>query len=246
MQRSSGGVTLGTVECDGSYHGLTCPARHGALDLEHAIAASCNVYFYDVAHTLGPAQSMAALRSFGFGAPTALVGHESAGYVPAWTGQEQDLDLRNMGTATGHGQLRVTLLQLAAAYATLATRLTEAAAGTDARSRALAKITMGMRDAVEGKHGTGHGAAVEGLAVAGKTGAGEPDIEIDPPPPSPPDNRWFVAYAPISAPEIVVAVEITGPAPGSTTPASVAGEILRRWFASRRLAPAAQPLPFGG
>ncbi len=47
------------------------------------------------------------------------------------------------------------------------------------------------------------------------------------------------AYAPISAPEIVVAVEITGPGAGSTTPASVAGEILRSWFATRSLAPAA-------
>ena len=68
--------------------------------------------------------------------------------------------------------------------------------------------------------------------MAGKTGAGEPDSESSSPPP---DNKWFVAYAPIAAPEIVVAVEITGPAPGSTTPASVAGEILRSWFAKRRL-----------
>lgn len=234
------GIALGTAVCDGSYHGLTCPARHGEIDLEHAIAASCNVYFYDVAHTLGPEQSMAALRSFGFGAPTTLMGHETAGYVPDWTGQEESSDVRNMATATGHGQLRVTLLQLAAAYARLATRLAEAAEGTDARSQALGKITMGLRDVVEEEGSKGHGAAVEGLAVAGKTGAGEPGTEIGPPLPSAPDNKWFVAYAPISAPEIVVAVEITGPGAGSTTPASVAGEILRSWFGTKRLAPAAR------
>jgi penicillin-binding protein 2 len=234
------GIALGTVACDGSYHGLTCPAQHGELDLEHAIAASCNVYFYDVAHTLGPEQSMAALRSFGFGAPTTLMGRETAGHVPVWTGQEESLDARNMATATGHGQLRVTLLQLAAAYATLATRLTEAAASTGARSQALAKITMGLRDVVEGESGKGHEAAVEGLAVAGKTGAGEAGTELGPPLPSAPDNKWFVAYAPISAPEIVVAVEITGPAAGSRTPASVTGQILRSWFATSKPAPAAK------
>src|SRR5262249_18124608 len=122
---------------------------HGELDLETAIAVSCNAYFYDVAHTLGPEQSMVALRSFGFGAPTTLVPHETAGYVPTFTGRETNLEWRYMATATGHGKLRVTLLQLAAAYATLATKLTEAAENSDARSLALASIAKGMRSSVE-------------------------------------------------------------------------------------------------
>lgn len=232
------GFTPGKLTCEGTYHDLTCFARHGELDLERAIEISCNAYFYDVAHTLGPEQSMAALRSFGLGAPTNLMGHETAGHVPTFTGREQDAEARYIATATGHGQLRVSLLQLAAAYATLATKLTEAAASTDARSQALARITTGLRDAVEKDGGTGHRAAVEGLALAGKTGSAEPGTELGPPPPSAPENGWFVAYAPISAPEIVVAVEVTGAGPGSRSAAPIAGEILRSWFATRRLSPA--------
>jgi cell division protein FtsI/penicillin-binding protein 2 len=229
------GVTLDKFACEGTYHDLTCHGRHGELDLERAIAISCNAYFYDVAHTLGLEQSMAALRSFGLGAPTTLMPHETAGHVPAFTGREQDLEARYISTATGHGQLRVSLLQLAAAYVTLATKLTEAAAGTDARSQALARITTGMRTSVE-KGGKAHRAAVPGLAIAGKTGAGEPVTESGPPPSSAPMNGWFVAYAPISAPEIVVAVVVAadvtpaGVGPGSEYAAPIAGEILRSWF----------------
>ena len=235
------GITADKFTCEGTYHDLTCFARHGELDLERAITVSCNAYFYDVAHTLGPEQSMAALRSFGLGAPTTLMQHETAGYVPTFTGREQDLEARYIATATGHGQLRVSLLQLAAAYATLATKLTEAAASTDARSRALARITTGLRDVVEKEDGTGHRAAVEGLALAGKTGSGEPATDLDPPSPSAPLNGWFVGYAPVSAPEIVVAVEVTGAGrPGSENAAPIAGEILRSWFATRGLSHAAK------
>jgi cell division protein FtsI/penicillin-binding protein 2 len=233
------GVTPGKFTCEGTYRDLTCHARHGEIDLERAIAVSCNAYFYDVAHTLGPEQSMAALRSFGLGAPTTLMHHETAGHVPTFTGREQDLEARYIATATGHGQLRVSLLQLAAAYATLATKLTEAAASTDARSQALARITTGLRDAVEKDGGTGHRAAVEGLDLAGKTGSAEPGTEVGAPPPSAPMNGWFVGYAPISAPEIVVAVEVTGAGAGSENAAPIAGEILRTWFAMRWLSPAA-------
>jgi len=234
------GITPGKLTCEGTYRGLTCHAHHGELELERAMTISCNAYFYDVAHTLGLEQSMAALRSFGFGAPTTLMPRETAGHVPAFTGREQDVEARYIATATGHGQLRVSLVQLAAAYATLATKLTEAAAGTDARSQALARITTGLRDAVEKEDGTGHRAAVEGLALAGKTGSAEPGTDLEPPPPSAPNNGWFVGYAPISAPEIVVAVEVTGAGAGSRTAALIVGEIFRDWFATRKLSPAAR------
>lgn len=229
------GIIPGKFTCEGTYHDLRCPARHGEIALEQAISASCNSYFFDLAHTLGPEQSMAALRSFGFGAPTSLMARETAGHVPAFTGREENFEARYMATATGHGMLRVSLLQLAAAYATLATKLTEAAARTDPRSQALAKVTAGLRAAVENSNGTGRRAAVEGLDVAGKTGSAEPGAALDPPPPSAPNNGWFVAYAPISAPEIVVAVEVTGAGSGMDSAAPVAGEILRDWFAKRRL-----------
>lgn len=233
------GITPGKFTCEGTYHDLRCFAHHGELDLESAIKLSCNTYFYDLARTLGRDQSMAALRSFGFGAPTTLVLREAAGHVPAFTGQEEDVEIRSMATATGHGQLRVTLLQLAAAYATLATKLTEAARGTDAKSQALTRITTGLRDVIEKEDGTGHGAAVPGLAIAGKTGAAEGGTEIGPDAPDAPDNRWFVAYAPVASPEIVVAVEVTADGPGPKSAPPIAAEILRAWFDASRPPPAA-------
>ncbi|MEZ4300108.1 MAG: penicillin-binding transpeptidase domain-containing protein [Polyangiaceae bacterium] len=225
------GVPVGPFTCEEKYRGMHCFARHGELELEKAIAVSCNTYFFDLAHTMGHERVTAGLRSFGLGAPTGLSEGESSGNLPAFKGDEQGLDQQSMAMAAGHGMLRVTLVQLAGAYATLATRLTEIAGKTDERSRSLARISAGVRDVVEKEWGTGREAAVEGLEIAGKTGTAEGGTALEPEGESAPMNRWFVAYAPASAPEIVVAVEVTGG--GAKSAAPVAGEIFRSFQAAR-------------
>jgi penicillin-binding protein 2 len=232
------GLDLGPFDCQRAYRRMTCTAAHGALDLRRAVAVSCNSYFYDVARRLGPDAAMAALRSFGFGAPTGLAAGEASGFVPAFAPDTDDLDVRAMATATGHGQLRVTLLQLASAYAALSSRMAERAGRPDAEGRALAAIRAGMRDVVDAEHGTAPRARVAGLAIEGKTGTAEPGLAIGPPDPGP-DNGYFVAWAPADAPRLVVAVLVEGGGSGSERAAPIAAEILRDALTAPRSAPPA-------
>ena len=78
--------------CGGSYHlpgssllfreGRT--GRHGAMDLRHAIAKSCDVYFYDLANTIGVDHIAEFLAPLGFGSLTGIdISGEKPGLLPS-------------------------------------------------------------------------------------------------------------------------------------------------------------------
>jgi cell division protein FtsI/penicillin-binding protein 2 len=108
----------------------------------------------------------------------------------------------------------VTLLQLAAAYGTLARRL---AAGESEVDR---EISDGLRRAVHAENGSARLAAIDGVEVAGKTGTAEAAR-------SGKENGWFVGWAPATGPEIVVAVAALESESGGKSAAPIAGRILR-------------------
>lgn len=99
---------------------------HGWVDLEDAITQSCDVYFYDLALTLGIDKMHEFLDKFGFGRKSGidLVGEQS-GLLPS---REWKRERRNQPwypgetliTGIGQGFTQVTPLQLARATATLA------------------------------------------------------------------------------------------------------------------------------
>lgn len=99
---------------------------HGAVDLNDAITQSCDVYFYDLARTLGINRIHDFLKKFGFGEKTGidLVG-EKKGLLPskAWKKRVRNKPWypgETLITGIGQGFLQVTPLQLARATATLA------------------------------------------------------------------------------------------------------------------------------
>lgn len=99
---------------------------HGMVDLNDAVTQSCDVFFYDLARTLGIDRMHEFLQKFGFGEKTGvdLVG-EKAGLLPsrAWKKKVRKQPWypgETLITGIGQGFMQVTPVQLARATATLA------------------------------------------------------------------------------------------------------------------------------
>jgi cell division protein FtsI/penicillin-binding protein 2 len=145
----SGTVTARTeVACPGiltiGQHNLRCshPRAITIFDLQHAIAYSCNSWFAQLAAHMSAGQLDDGLRSYGL----------TVTRTPATLEQRQLLVL-------GLEDIRVTPMQLAEAYRTLALQLS---------GNQLAPVQAGLLDSVN--YGMAHNAAVPGVTLAGKTG----------------------------------------------------------------------------
>ena len=124
--------------------------RHGSVDMRDAIARSCDVYFYDLANTLGVDQIAAFLGLFGFGQPTGIdIGGEKSGLLPSREWKRRAFarpadqvwypgETINFGV--GQGYFLVTPLQLAHYTTMLANR------GRSYKPR----LVTGFRDALTG------------------------------------------------------------------------------------------------
>jgi len=134
-----GGLETGTVDpgdhtfCRGYYtlEGDSHRYRdwrkggHGPVNLHDAITQSCDVYFYDLAHTMGIDKLADYLRHFGFGARTGIdIVGEASGLLPTrdWkrkVHRQPWYPGETLITGIGQGFLLATPLQLAAHVATL-------------------------------------------------------------------------------------------------------------------------------
>lgn len=101
---------------------------HGEVDGHQAIVQSCDVYFYDLANTLGIDKIHAGLSRFGFGQLTGVdLPGEGRGLVPSPAHKravrgEPWYPGETVITGIGQGDMLVTPLQLAVTAATLANR----------------------------------------------------------------------------------------------------------------------------
>lgn len=134
------GLELGAIESEVSTH---CPGwyrlpgdkhryrdwkkqGHGAVDLDTAIVQSCDVYFYDLAHTLGIDRLASFMYPFGFNYKTDVdIFGELAGIMPStkWKRNNRNQPWYTGETliaGIGQGYSLVTPLQLAHSTATLA------------------------------------------------------------------------------------------------------------------------------
>jgi penicillin-binding protein 2 len=106
--------------------------RHGYLDLEHAIAKSCDVYFYGLASTIGVDRIAAFMAPFGYGALTGIdISGEKPGILPSPEWKKKTFKRpqdqvwfpgETVNFGVGQGYLLVTPLQLAHVASELAER----------------------------------------------------------------------------------------------------------------------------
>ncbi len=124
---------------------------HGLMDLHEAIVQSCDVYYYQLALSLGIDQMDSALRAFGFGARTGIdISGENTGLVPSREWKQRQFSRREdqvwfpgetVITGIGQGFTLVTPLQLAHATAALAT----------AGGRIQPRLVVGTEDGATGE-----------------------------------------------------------------------------------------------
>jgi penicillin-binding protein 2 len=148
-----------TRYCPGIYHlpNSRRTARegrggtHGWVDIEAAIAKSCDVYFYGLAHEIEVDRLSAFMAPFGYGKPTGIdIAGESTGILPSREWKKKNFrraedgawfpgDTINFGI--GQGFMTVTPIQLAQVTAVLAAR------GKVFQPR----LVTGLRDSETGK-----------------------------------------------------------------------------------------------
>lgn len=103
-----------------------CEGFHGQTELHDALVHSCNIFFYRLGEKTGIDALAAMNAEFGFGQRTGIgINHEVPGLVPtkAWYNQHYGGQFRlgfTLNAAIGQGNTKVTVLQLAMAYAALA------------------------------------------------------------------------------------------------------------------------------
>ncbi len=120
-----------TVDCDGRFRFGKRTFRdwkkygHGAVDLQKAIAHSCDVYFYQLGHRMGVETIAAYAKQFGLGARTGIdLPSEGTGLIPSpgWkrrTRGEPWYPGETISVSIGQGAVTVTPLQMAKVIATI-------------------------------------------------------------------------------------------------------------------------------
>jgi penicillin-binding protein 2 len=226
-------------------------AGHGSVDHVEAMAQSCDTYYYQLGLRLDIDQLARAARAFGLGRRcSAIFPEEAEGNVPdsAWYDRRFGEGRWTRGVllnnAIGQGEILVTPVQMAVLAGRLATagRMPDPVFVIEPASEAeppaplpfsashLAWAREALRVTVA--DGTGRGAALPDVAVAGKTGTAQnPHGE---------DHAWFMAFAPAEAPEVAIAVILENAGSGGAEAAPVAQAWLEEYF---RLAAAARELP---
>ena len=114
--------------CPGEYQlsgtVFRCHGTHGKVDLIGAIQHSCDTYFWHLAERIGIDPIARVAAEYGLGKPTNLgLNGDPSGRIPTKDWYEQTSHYRAgfaTNTAIGQGDVEVTVLQMAMAYAALA------------------------------------------------------------------------------------------------------------------------------
>ena len=238
------------VQVSTEIEGVEIQNAHGEAcggSLKASFADSCNSVFAPMGAELGAKRLVETAERFGFNQDPGPLG-AARSTIPA--ADEIGDDLAVGSSAIGQGEVLATPLELATVAATIGLRgrrvaptLSRGAQGKETRAtseRTARVIARYMRAVVTS--GTGVGAAVPGVKVAGKTGTAElrSTVNEDPvpaepgaaPTPQPEEDKtdtdaWFVGFAPYRNPKVAVAVLLVGQGAGGETAAPAAKTVFQ-------------------
>jgi cell division protein FtsI/penicillin-binding protein 2 len=226
---------------------------HGDITFQDAFIHSCNTSFIDAATAVGAEPILDFGRALGIGdldvagAVRLPGGIRTSGVLPDSRTRLGPADLANL--ALGQSLVTTTPLEAAVMMCAIANgglacrptlvlevcgpdgrRVTRAApqaeqSGWGLGERVLrADVAAALREMLAGvaSRGTAR-AALGGMDVAGKTGTAQTG-RVDESG-APVFNGWFVGFAPVDAPQLVVAVLVEGPESGAIAAAPVFGDI---------------------
>ena len=245
------------VYCNGEFHLGAWTFKdwkeggHGSVDLQKALAQSCNIFYYQAGLKIGGAAITKYARAFGFGAATGVeLGGEKLGLIPQPKGRRkswQGGDIVNM--SIGQGQVLVTPLQVARFMAAVANggvlwkpRLVERIERPDrgvlysdpgqvaGHVELSPAVWAFLRQALWAvvNDGTGIAAKIPGIDIAGKTGTAQ--MVSHSKAEKGQDHAWFAAFAPVRDPEVVVVVLVERGGKGGQVAAPIARRILNAIF----------------
>ncbi len=257
-----------TEKCEGfvvfGHRVMRCSHVHGPVRLQQAIARSCNVYFWHLAETVGMDRIAKVALAFGLGQKTGLgINPEAPGRIPtrSWYSLRYRGNFRigfTLNMAIGEGDVTVTPLQLAMAYAALGNggtlyqpqvvRAVETSDGAvvqefpprirrqvELHPENLKRVTDALFDVVNDPNGTAYSARDPSLDVAGKTGTAQTGYvakKDDEPKLAwflTQNHAWFAALAPARAPEVALAVLVEHGGSGPEIAVPVAMQIVREY-----------------
>jgi penicillin-binding protein 2 len=229
---------------------------HGSVDLLNGMRQSCNVYFYQAGLKVGGTAIAKYATAFGFGRATGVdLGSEKFGLIPRpppGRGRRPPAflagDVVNM--SIGQGPVLVTPIQVARFMAAVANggvlwkpRLVQrverpekgvvwsdagSVAGHVELNPAVWAFLRQSLWAVVNDGGTGAGARIPGLDVAGKTGTAQ--MIANSKAEKGQDHAWFASFAPAKDPEVVVVVLVERGGKGGQVAAPIARKILNAIF----------------
>lgn len=228
----------GGLQYGNRYFRCWNPAGHGRLTLAQAIAQSCDVYFYQLGLKLGLTSLLEDGNQIGLHARTGVdLPGELAPLFPSGTeyydrvyGPRGWTSAVTLNLAIGQGENSQTLLDMVQLYQMLASDgvarvpylvrpAKEPVYNLGLTTDQLAGLRQAMVNVVE--RGTGRGARVAELQIAGKTGTAQNSQG--------PDHGWFIGFAPADHPEIVVGAVIEFARHGSTV-APLVAQIIAHYF----------------
>ncbi len=198
----------------------------------NAFAVSCNSVFAPLGARLGGARLVSMAERFGFNEAPPFAGALSSTIPSA---QQIGSNLAVGSSAIGQGKVLATPLEMAEAGATIAMggkrpeptlALHATPRFVPVTSQTIAGQMQRMMVAVV-QFGTGTSAQIPGVQVAGKTGTAELRNTAAPGASTAANtDAWFVGYAPVGAPRIVVAALFPNQGAGGQTAAPAVQQVL--------------------